>query len=158
MKNPSKLSPGTFNRPTGEIVIRRNGGDLDIIFCDVDGTVRALYIGAGISKLDVRTPALAKHDDELVTIAQLVGKDLTIAKQPVPRLVLHTIDPDEDLCMMPWDEFAQSCHANAFTDDDGFGDLATATHVSNLSVSPSQAVRADYHRPQWATHVSWYNK
>ena len=74
MEKPSKLSPGTFNRPTGKIIVRRNGGDLDLVFCDVDGTVRALYIGGGIGKLGIG--ALKKHDDEIVVIAQLVGKDL----------------------------------------------------------------------------------
>src|SRR4029077_3545689 len=42
-----------------------------------------------------------------------------------PRLVLHAIDPGEDPCVMPWSDFVASCQASAFTDDDGFGDLAT---------------------------------
>lgn len=62
-------------------------------------------------------------------------------------------------CYMPWEEFVACCESNAFTNDDGFGELATTDHhVSNIRVYPSDALDKNYVRPDWATHVNWYNK
>ncbi|MBK7823143.1 MAG: hypothetical protein IPJ61_19345 [Tessaracoccus sp.] len=58
---------------------------------------------------------------------------------------------------MTWEEFAESVKEGDFIDDDGFGDLATATHYSSVSINPSDITEA-YARPAWATHVVWYNK
>lgn len=64
-----------------------------------------------------------------------------------------------DDCYMPWAEFVASCRANAFIDDDGFAELATEDHhVSDVRLYPSDAIREDYKRPDWATHVCWYNR
>jgi hypothetical protein len=66
---------------------------------------------------------------------------------------------DLDDCYMPWGEFVDCCRSNAFTDDDGHGELATDDHhVSNIRVYPSEAIGDGYVRPDWATHVVWYNK
>lgn len=116
----------------------------------------------------------ALSDDETADVMraaiQVVQQVCRVGKQERPAVItrlvalgfefakFEKIDADEELCLMTWDDFVQSCQSNAFIDDDGFGELATATHVSDVSVSPSQAVCSDYNRPQWATHVSWYNK
>ena len=41
-------------------------------------------------------------------------------------------------------------------DYDGHGDLATATEVSDVGISPSDL--SYFVRPSWATHVCWYNR
>jgi hypothetical protein len=53
-------------------------------------------------------------------------------------------------------DFLQYADGGDFSDDDGCADLATATHVSNISVSCCGA--KDFKKPEWATHVVWYNK
>ena len=73
-----------------------------------------------------------------------------------PKFML--VDPDDHECLISWDDFVQSCRSGSFIDYDGFGELATATRVSNVPISPSKALSADYKPPKWATHVSWYNK
>jgi hypothetical protein len=60
---------------------------------------------------------------------------------------------------MTWEKFVACCQSGALTDDDGFGELATADHqVSDVSVDPSDAIDGSYARPNWATHVCWYNR
>jgi hypothetical protein len=76
-----------------------------------------------------------------------------------PDVEFEEIDTtDEELCLMSWEDFVESCRSGNFIDYDGFGELATATRVSDVTISPSRALSADYRRPAWATHVSWYNK
>jgi uncharacterized protein YodC (DUF2158 family) len=58
--------------------------------------------------------------------------------------------------LMSWDEFIDDAKNGTLSDSDGFGDLATATHVSDLEVHPSE-IRS-FSCPEWATHVFWYNK
>jgi hypothetical protein len=67
---------------------------------------------------------------------------------------------DLDDCYMAWADFVDACRAGGFTDDDGHGELATDDrHVSNIRIYPNEAIRGDnYSRPDWATHVIWYNK
>jgi len=71
------------------------------------------------------------------------------------------IDP-EDGCLMTRDEFVLGVGSNAFTDDDGFGELATENQVSDEEIHPSWLVRPEgesgFNWPDWATHVLWYNK
>lgn len=57
---------------------------------------------------------------------------------------------------MSWEKFVGSVQAGAFVDDDGFAELATATHVSMRGVGPGSVFTIN--RPKWATHVVWYNK
>jgi farnesyl diphosphate synthase len=53
-----------------------------------------------------------------------------------------------------WDEFCTAMKNGSISDDDGDGDFATATHVSDVHV-PSTTI---WKKPEWATHVLWYNK
>ena len=60
---------------------------------------------------------------------------------------------------MTWGGFVAGCRGNTLRDSDGYGELATADHhVSNLRIEPSGTFGARYVRPDWATHVCWYNK
>lgn len=61
-------------------------------------------------------------------------------------------------CYMTWAEFVGTCYGG-LTDDDGHGELATDDdQISNVRVYPSDALSKHYDRPDWATHVCWYNK
>jgi len=62
-------------------------------------------------------------------------------------------------CYMTWEDFVAGCRGNTLRDSDGYGELATADHhVSDLRIVPSGTFGARYVRPDWATHVCWYNK
>jgi hypothetical protein len=58
---------------------------------------------------------------------------------------------------LAWDDFVDNCLEGNFIDFDGFGKLATDTHVSDVQIRPSQVVRG-FHKPDWVTHVVWYNR
>ncbi len=60
---------------------------------------------------------------------------------------------------MTWEKFVADCRDGYLMDHDGLGELApNEQSVSNVNISPSEALHADYCRPSWATHVRWYNK
>lgn len=67
--------------------------------------------------------------------------------EPIPSYGSH----------MTWDDFVECVESGGFMDDDGHGDLATATQCSNKMINPS-SVGEHYKKPTWATHVVWYNK
>lgn len=152
---------------TGEGALLKPGGsakyDLDkhaIWVCPMfEPMLEWLYDRVGDAEdVAAAITALPDHVDLPDAPFALSGYRRPGPKPVAQRLILHAIDPDEDSCVMPWSDFVASCQANAFTDDDGFGDLATDAQVSNVSVCPSQAVDPSYQRPKWATHVSWYNR
>lgn len=74
-----------------------------------------------------------------------------------PQLVWRPIAPynhdDGGDCMMTIQEFIDAVAGGAYNDDDGFGECATATQVSDCRIYPS-----NLDRPSWTTHVCWYNK
>ena len=63
------------------------------------------------------------------------------------------IDSDSFGDMIPLNEFVSCVKSNVFTPDDGIGHWATETEedvdTDVLSGDP---------KPDWATHVMWYNK
>lgn len=67
---------------------------------------------------------------------------------------LEPIDPEADLITI--EAFRASVECGAFIDYDGFGEWATGTHVSDITIRPSQLARTT--PPPWATHVVWYNR
>jgi hypothetical protein len=64
-------------------------------------------------------------------------------------------DADKNDAHMTWSEFVGGVISGGLTDDDGHGVYATATHRSKITVVPSQV---NLKRPEWATHVLWFNK
>ncbi len=70
-------------------------------------------------------------------------------------LKFEALDPETGE-HMPLAEFLQAVTSNCFIDYDGYGELATATEVSNVTISPSQVGSTAF--PEWATHVMWYNR
>jgi hypothetical protein len=87
-----------------------------------------------------------------------VQKELDELKGKKPKAKEPKLEPiDPDLGdHMSWADFLQYVKGGDFNDDDGCADLATETHVSDISISCSGA--ASFQRPEWATHVVWYNK
>ncbi len=74
--------------------------------------------------------------------------------------------------LMTWAEFCEGVASGGLDNDDGSGDFATATALSNIAVSPStvyamlqridrdldvaaQKLKSPH---EWATHVHWCNK
>ena len=59
---------------------------------------------------------------------------------------------DKHYCdFMTVEEWEEACESGCFISDDGSGHWATATQESYLSVWSVE-------KPEWATHVAWYNK
>lgn len=58
--------------------------------------------------------------------------------------------------LMTLQDFLGCVECGAFIDYDGYGELATATTVSNIEISPSEVKRFEF--PEWATHILWYNR
>jgi hypothetical protein len=59
---------------------------------------------------------------------------------------------------MTWEHFKECVDSGGFIDYDGYGDLATADQCSNVTISPSKLSDGKWKRPEWATHVVWYNR
>jgi hypothetical protein len=57
--------------------------------------------------------------------------------------------------LLSWDEFVDDVRNGMLEDFDGFGELATETDVSDIAVSPSDL--KFFGRPEWASHVMWFN-
>jgi hypothetical protein len=92
-------------------------------------------------------------DDRAVTeIAQALQLAQPPTMQPLDSCGTH----------MTWEAFLERIDSGMFTDDDGFGELATSDQYSNVTIHPSdvdgELARSEYNRPDWATHVVWYNK
>lgn len=66
------------------------------------------------------------------------------------------LPPIEDGQHMSWEEFEQDVKHGGLIDYDGFAELATATQTSNKIIKPSDV--EGLQRPEWATHVVWYNR
>ena len=104
------------------------------------------------------------HDATILRrLAESAAKSADRAVEALRLLVdvkFRLAEPDElESCYMPWEEFVSCCETNALTDDDGHGELATTDHhVSNVRIHPRDAINEGYVRPDWATHVCWYNK
>jgi len=99
--------------------------------------------------LRLMTENAAKSADRLVEALRLL---IEVKFSPIT-------ENERNDCYMTWEAFVATCESGGFIDDDGFGELATADHhVSNVRVHPSGALDQSYTRPDWATHVCWYNK
>jgi hypothetical protein len=71
------------------------------------------------------------------------------------RIPVTPIDfSDEELCMFTAEDFDQACSEGSFTNDDGTGYWATEASKSSVEVRPSTR----QNKPDWATHVVWFNK
>lgn len=70
---------------------------------------------------------------------------------------LRPLDDFHTECHMPMAKWLDCVRAGSFIDYDGCGDLATATHYSDMVVIPSM-VKPGWKPPAWATHVCWYNR
>jgi len=53
-------------------------------------------------------------------------------------------------------KFEEAVECGLFTDYDGFGKLATATEMSDVTISPSELGSVFIH--QDFTHVVWFNR
>lgn len=84
--------------------------------------------------------------------AKIAEAEARIAALKVKRgQELTPLDDDEkEECLMTAEDFIRDEKAGCFTCDDGNGVWATATHKSDIDTGLP--------RPDWATHVVWYNR
>ena len=77
---------------------------------------------------------------------------------PPPKIdILPPMTRHDDVGeIMTLGDWRQAVKDGAYTDDDGMGNLATETHVSDLEINPSDAEIMPI--PAWVTHVVWYNR
>jgi len=59
---------------------------------------------------------------------------------------------------MTLDSWLECVESGSFIDYDGHGNLATPYEMSNIRVWPSLHMDGKLERPNWATHVIWFNK
>lgn len=120
----------------------------------------------------IEDPKLPPHEFVLRTENHEVlvdAKNGTVHKR---RRVKFEPVPDYGT-LMTWADFCEGVASGGLEDDDGSGDLATATERSNVSISPATVydrlqridadnldVAAQKLKPphEWATHVHWCNK
>jgi hypothetical protein len=82
------------------------------------------------------------------------ARTILTLKTPMDKIKMSTQGKYGDL--IPLEDFIAYCESGCFIDYDGFGNYATETEESNLTISPS-AVRKGQFRKDF-THVMWYNK
>jgi len=125
---------------------------------------RELVLAVWAAEFTRALSGVAPHDAPILRrLAENAAKSADRAVEALRLLIdvkFRLAEPDElESCYMPWKEFVSCCETNAFTSDDGFGELATTDHhVSDVRVHPRDALDESYVRPDWATHVCWYNK
>ena len=66
------------------------------------------------------------------------------------------LDPNDDI--MPVADWLEGVKYGGFIDYDGFGNLATATVKTQISISPSDITVLNVKIPDWCTHIVWYNR
>lgn len=90
---------------------------------------------------------LIAAEEQKIAVAQARIEELREKAGPV----LQVLDQEElDECLMTAQEFIEDEKRGMLTADDGTGYWATATHRS------TKTTYCD--RPEWATHVVWYNR
>jgi hypothetical protein len=75
-----------------------------------------------------------------------------------PKLEPLELEDQTEDCHMTWEAFCQGVESRCFTDDDGFGELATDVMKSDVVINPSDVPSSKKSPHAWATHVVWYNK
>ena len=66
------------------------------------------------------------------------------------------VDSDDDI--YTFEEFQACVDDHWFIDYDGFGEWATEKKKSNFTVRPSDIAKPGFEKPEWVTHVVWYNR
>lgn len=59
---------------------------------------------------------------------------------------------------MTMEDFKGYCDGGGFIDYDGSGNYASETHMSNISISPSDFKINNIHKNKDFTHIVWFNK
>ena len=93
-------------------------------------------------------PTLIRAEEAIIAAARTRIADLK--KKLGPALSPLTLEDLDDPGFMTAEAFLQDEEAGFLTGNDGSGFWATATHRSDLSTYAP--------RPEWATHVLWFNR
>ena len=91
-----------------------------------------------------------EYVDEIYDYVHKLSSEYRLIQTPEMTLA----DKDDDV--MPLDIFVGYCKSGGFIDYDGSGNYGTSTHISNITVHPSDITDGNYRKD--FTHVYWYNK
>jgi hypothetical protein len=109
------------------------------------------YISPTVISTDDRDIGKCRDDHPL----NLKDKSIETFKELFSKPKLKFKDIEIGDCCMKMEEWISDVKAGGYIDDDGWGNLATSTKVSNRSFSPSDVGNEI---PEWATHIVWYNR
>jgi hypothetical protein len=89
-----------------------------------------------------------------------VGENPTLASKLKKVIYIMKLVPlDEFGDLIPINEFFDAVKHDFFIDYDGVGHWATEKEMDkDEEVYPSKVVKDGYVKPEWATHVIWYNQ
>jgi hypothetical protein len=141
-----KTALGFFDQYIRTAVKPMDGGSLDIV-ADKSGVELGSYgirtndkVGSWIYGTGVAEPRLST------------------AMQNIEDILVPFTHAYGDL--MTFEEFKDAVEDGVFIDDDGSGDWATSEgyYETGPSVFPSDLSRENFVKPDWATHVMWYNR
>lgn len=93
-------------------------------------------------------PTLIKVEEAKITQAQKRIAELKV--KAGPSIHLKPFSGSDERCLMTAAEFEEGEESGGLTSEDGSGYWATATQRSDISTSQP--------RPDWATHVVWFNR
>ena len=124
------------------------GKDLIELLVEAESQVQRGFLGDAI-----QTVADADSDLHRLFSALQQARREVLEAQGEPAHVVHQLKPNVSYGhLIPLEEFEQGRKHHALMSDDGPGCWATATHYADRS-----DVWSD-NRPEWATHVLWFNK
>lgn len=116
------------------------------------------YAGVGCNPTMDQLATIWNASNDIPTLIRAEEAKITEAEQRIaaleakqgPALTLLTAIERQGHGFMTAEEFVEAENDGFLTGDDGNGVWATETHKSDIST------RAD--RPDWATHVLWFNR
>ena len=100
-----------------------------------------------------------RTEDAMKRLTEVIKRDWEEEAADLPcgsQIAREVSAVDDDLYTS--EEWLGAVEGTGFIDYDGFGNLATATLISNIAISPSDITCFKVKLPSWATHVVWYNK
>jgi hypothetical protein len=71
--------------------------------------------------------------------------------------VIYSPIPEEEVQYMSLKSWIANVKAGAYTDDDGYGFIATKMKMTDIKVLPSEYDDGNWSIPPWASHIVWYN-
>ena len=108
----------------------------------------------GAASVRLGAPAMREMADRAAESANRLVEAIHL----LTEVEFRVASADEVNDLMTWEKFVAACQQGG-VNKGGYGELTTDDHhVSNVRVHPSSALSESYVRPDWATHVRWYDR